>query len=319
MRVGQDMSEAVSRFIWMNGGLVPWEQATLHVTSEAILRGSSVFEGLRAYPGATGEMFLFRVSAHLKRLRQSAKIMRLPVPYSDQEILVGLKNLINANGLDTSTHIRITAYFGEGAAYAWEPDEISNGLFMYATPAPSRSGVTSGIRSCVSTWQRNSDNASPSRVKSSANYQNSRLAQVEARLRGSDVPLMLNGDGHVAESPSSCVFMVRDGNLVTPGFSEDILESVTRDTIIALARDRLGLQVVERPIDRTELYICDELLLCGSGHEILPICEIDGYSVGTARVGAITTSLTALYFDVVHGRMPNYKFWLDDISNLELT
>lgn len=301
-------------YIWMNGELVPWQDARLHVTSEAILRGGSVFEGLRAYPDASGRLNLFRVPEHLRRLRQSARIMRMPIGYSDAELTAGFCDLVRACEFQETIHLRITAYFGEGKAYSWEPEDIANGVFIFAAKNPTRKSVWEGISSGTSTWRRNSDVAAPSRVKSSANYHNSRLAQVEATKRGFDVPIMLSDDGHVAETPSSCVFMVRDGVLYTPGVSEDILESVTRDTLIQLAEQTLGVKVVERRIDRSELYIADELFICGSGHEVLPIRIFDDYEVGNGGVGSLTALLRDLYFDAVCGRLAGHMNWLTPIA-----
>lgn len=304
-------------FIWMNGNIIEWNKAQIHVTSEAVLRGASVFEGLRGYLDTAGEISLFRVPEHLTRLRQSAKVMRLPIIYSDEKLTLAMRELVKANRFDQNVHLRLTAYFGEGAGYSWLPDEIESGVFIFALPSPRRPGASFGIKSGVSTWRRNADNAAPSRVKASANYHNSRLAQVEARHRGQEIPIMLNQHGNVAESPSSCFFMLRDGRLVTPSVTEDILESITRDTIIQLAREFLNLEVIERPINRSELYICDEAFLCGSGHEILPITSIDDYPVGNERPGEVTTRIQQIYDDCVSGRLSQHSTWLTPTAELE--
>ncbi|MBS7707746.1 branched-chain amino acid transaminase [Chelatococcus asaccharovorans] len=303
-----------AEFIWMDGEMLAWADARLHVTSEAVLRGGSVFEGLRGYPDASGRLNLFRVPEHLLRLRQSARFMRLPIAWSDDQLTRAMCDLVRANGFDQTIHLRATAYFGEGLGYGWRPEDIASGLFVFALPNPRRAGAATGIRSGISSWRRSPDNAAPSRIKASANYHNSRLAQVEAQLRGHDVPIMLNQQGNVAESPSSCVFMVREGVLITPPVTEDILESITRDTVMRLARDRLGVRVQERPVGRSEVYICDELFLCGTGHEILPVAEIDGYAVGDGIPGPLTRRLQALYDDCVSGRLPDYVHWLTPVA-----
>jgi len=299
--------------IWMDGRLVPWAEATLHVTSEAVQRGANVFEGLRAYADNQRKLNLFRFADHVKRLRQSARIMRMPIPYDDETLLKGTRGLLVANGVQGNIHLRMTAYFDMGAPYAWRPDAMTTRLSIFATDATSNPKLLTGIRSGISTWRRNSDDSSPSRVKAAANYHNSRLAQVEANLRGFDVPVMLNARGKVAESPSSCFFMVRDDQLITPPVTADILESITRDTILTLYREQFGKPAIERDIDRTEILICDEAFFCGSSHELLPIVSIDDYELGDGGVGPVTAALQRLYFDVVAARRPDGMGWLTPV------
>lgn len=304
----------VSGCIWMDGKLIPWAEATLHVTSEAVQRGANVFEGLRAYPDARGGLQLFRFADHLRRLRQSAKVMRMPIPYDDATLLTGTRAVLTANQVRSAVHLRMTAYFDMGPAYAWDPIEMTTRFSIFTSDARSHPKRETGIASGVSSWRRGSDDSAPSRVKAAANYHNSRLAQVEARLRGLDVPIMLNARGKVAESPSSCLFMLRDGELITPSVTADILESITRDSLIHLARHHMSCPVVEREVDRTELLICDEAFLCGSGHEILPIISIDDYPVGDGVVGPVTSQLRDLYFDAVAGRVPVPEGWLTPVT-----
>jgi branched-chain amino acid aminotransferase len=205
------------------------------------------------------------------------------------------------------------AYFAEGELTDYLPEEIRTGMFILAFSKPTTKAVTQGVRSCVSTWRRNSDLASPSRIKSGANYHNSRLAYIDARLNGFQVPILLNEAGKVAEGPGACFMMVRKGKLITPPVTADILESITRDTLIEVAQAELGLEVVERDIDRTELYVCDEAFFCGSGHEVSPINSIDHYPVGAGEPGPITRQLQKLYFDVVTGALPKYRHWLTPV------
>jgi len=303
------------RTIWMNGGLVPWADARIHVTSEALLRGASVFEGLRVYSGPAGS-FLFRMPEHLARLRQSARVMRLPIDYSDDEITNACRELVRENRLETAGHLRIVAYFGEGKPYSWLPEDISSGLLIIGNPeAGVAQAVKDGIHSGVSTWRRNTDLAAPSRIKASANYLNSRYAMVEGKDRGFPIPLMLNHHGKVAESPSSCFFLVRNGALHTPSTTSDILESITRDTVIRLCRERLHLQVQEREIDRSEVYLGDEAFFCGSAHEIVPVLSMDGYVLGDGVPGAMTKAIQREYFDTVSGANPLYRQWLTPVAS----
>jgi branched-chain amino acid aminotransferase len=301
-------------FVWLDGKLVPWEQATIHVATEAVLRGENVFEGIRAYwSDKHQQLFAFRHAEHIARLRQGAKIMRMSIPYSDAEIEAASLELLRACNYRGQVHYRPVAYFDFGNLTDYLPHEIRTGFFILAFQMPTTKSVKEGIKSCVSTWRRNSDLASPSRVKAGSNYHNSRLAYIEARLNGFGVPIMLNAAGKVAEGPGSCFMMVRGGKLITPPITADILESITRETLIELARNELGLEVIERDVDRSELYICDEAFFCGSGHEVTPVNSIDHYEVGDGKPGPITKRIQQLYFDVVEGAVPQYRHWLTPV------
>ncbi|PWS35596.1 branched-chain amino acid aminotransferase [Falsiroseomonas bella] len=298
-------------FVWLDGKLVSWEQATMHVATECVLRGENVFEGIRAYwSEAEQELFLFRHADHIARLRQGAKIMRMTIPYSDTEIEAASLELIRACGYSGQVHYRPVAYFDMGNLTDYLPSEIRTGMFILAFSMPTTKAVHEGVASCVSTWRRNSDLASPSRIKAGSNYHNSRLAYIDARLNGFQIPILLNEAGKVAEGPGACFMMVRHGKLITPPVTADILESITRETLIELARAELGLEVIERDIDRTELYICDEAFFCGSGHEVTPINSVDRYEVGDGKPGPLTRRIQKLYFDVVSGAVPQYRHWL---------
>lgn len=301
-------------FAWMDGRIVPWAKATVHVSAETVLRGANVFEGMRAYwSEAEQELYIFKNREHLRRLRQSCKIMRMTVPYSDDEFTQAFIDLLRANKFSAGVHFRPVVYFGEGESYAWRPEDIHNGAFVIAYARPHVASIKTGVKSCVSTWRRNSDNASPSRVKAAANYHNSRLAQVEAKMNGFGPPIMLNDRGEVAESPGACFMMVRDGRVVTPPVSADILESITRQTLIDLFRQELGVEVVERDIDRTELYIADETFFCGSGAEVQPIIAVDRYDVGDGKVGPLTKRIQDLYFDIAAGKVDKFRHWLTPV------
>ena len=300
-------------YIWMNGKIVPWKEATIHVSAEALLRGANVFEGMRAYwNDEEQELYIFRNREHLRRLRQSMHIMRLTVPWSDDEFTAGFIELFRANKFTEGVHFRPVVYFGVGEAHAWEPKDIETGAFVLSYARPP-AATLKGIRSCVSTWRRNSDNASPSRVKSAANYHNARLAQVEAKMNGFGPPIMLNDHGEVSESPGACFMMVRDGRVLTPPVSADILEGITRESLIELYQNELGVEVVERDIDRTELYVADEAFFCGSGAEVQPIVEIDHYKIGDGKPGELTKKIQDLYFDIVKNKVPKYRHWLTTV------
>ncbi len=298
-------------FVWMDGDVVPWADARIHVSADAVLRGANIFEGMRAYWDPDGrQLHIFRNQEHLRRLRQSAKIMRMSIPYSDEELTQAFFDLIRRNRFTDNVHFRPVVYFDTGEPNAWDPSEIRTGVFVLAYSRPPSAAGRTGIQSCVSSWRRNSDNASPSRIKAAGNYHNSRLAHVDARIKGFGAPIMLNDRGEVAESPSSCFMMVRNGVVVTPPVSADILESITRDTLITLYRKELGVEVVERDVDRTELYIADEAFFCGSGAEVVPILGIDHYPVGDGAVGPLTAKIRDLYYKVAIDTAGRYADWL---------
>ena len=301
-------------FVWMNGKIVPWDKATVHVSGETVLRGANVFEGMRAYwSEAEQELYIFKSKEHIHRLRQSTRIMRMSMTYSDDELTQAFIDVIRANKFTEGVHFRPVAYFGEGEAYAWKPEEIETGVFILAYARPNLPSIFSGVQSCVSTWRRNSDNASPSRIKAASNYHNSRLATVEAKMNGFGPPIMLNDRGDVAESPGACFMMVRDGKVITPPVTADILESITRQTLIDLFRDEIGVEVVERDVDRSELYCCEESFFCGSGAEVQPIIGIDRYPVGDGKVGPLTKKIQDLYFDIAKGKVAKYRGWLTPV------
>lgn len=308
------MPKSTAEYVWLDGRLVPWKDATLHVATECVLRGENVFEGERAYwSEEEGELFIFRHADHVRRLRESARVMRMTVPYDDAAIEEACTSLIRACQYRGSVHFRPVVYFAEGELTEYLPEEIRTGMFILAFSMPSKPTLKTGVKSCISTWRRNADLASPSRIKAGANYHNSRLAYVEARLNGFGPPIMLNAAGKVAEGPGACVMMMRHGRLVTPPVTADILESITRETLIELARAELGLEVVERDIDRSELYVCDEAFFCGSGAEVLPISSIDHYTLGDGTPGKATRALQDLYFRVARGAVPKYRRWLTPV------
>jgi branched-chain amino acid aminotransferase len=301
-------------FVWLDGKIVPWAEATLHVGSEAVVRGESVFEGVRGYGNAEhNELYIFKNQEHLDRLRQSAKLMRMTIPYDDATLTEVFKELIRRNGYRDNVYFRPTVYFGEGESNSFDPSEIRTGMFCIVYRRPHSKSVLEGVKSCTSTWRRNSDAATPSRIKAAGNYHNSRLAHVEARLNGFSTPLMLNERGKVAEGPASCFMMIRNGTVITPPVTSDILESITRQTIIDLCRDELGLTVVEREIDRTEVYIANEAFFCGSGTEVTPMLSLDHYALGTGKVGPLTQRIQTLYFEVTAGKREKYRHWLTPV------
>jgi len=292
--------------IWMNGKLVPQAEATLPVNSAAVFYATNVFEGLRAYWNEADEqVYCFRLDAHFARLRESMKMMRFTVPYSDADLHAAVREVLTGNGFREDVHMHLVAYVVGAGMEATSP----TGLYIN----PRRRGriaEDTGLKCCVSSWARTSDNAIPIRLKCGANYQNGRLALLQAKADGYDAPIFLNQQGRVAEGTGATFFMVRKGQLVTPPVTSDILESITRSTLIEhLAEDVLGLKVVEREIARTELYVAEEAFFCGSGYEITPILSIDRFPLADSHVGAMTQKLLTAYMNIVRGADKRYPEW----------
>jgi branched-chain amino acid aminotransferase len=292
--------------IWMNGGLVPQAEAVLPVNSAAVFYATNVFEGLRAYWNETDEeLYCFRLDEHFTRLRESMKMMRFTVPYSDADFHAAVREVLAGNKVREDIHMHMIAYVLGAGLEATSP----TGLYIN----PRRRGRLTegnGLRCCVSSWARTNDNAIPIRLKCGANYQNGRLAILQAKADGYDAPILLNRYGKVAEGTGATFFMVRKGKLVTPPITSDILESITRTTLIeGICPDMLGMEVVEREIDRTELYVAEEAFFCGSGYEITPILSIDRFPLGHGDVGPITQKLLTAYMNIVRGADKRYAEW----------
>jgi branched-chain amino acid aminotransferase len=292
--------------IWMNGELRTQEEAVLPVNSAAVFYATNVFEGLRAYWNAEDEeLYCFRLAEHFTRFRESMKMMRFTIPYSDDDLYDAVRQLLTGNEIREDLHMHMVAYVLGTGLDATTP----TGLYLNPRRRPGVKEGT-GVNACVSTWARTADNAIPIRLKSGSNYQNGRLATLQAKADGYDEPIFLNKEGHVAEGTGATFFMVRKGRLVTPPVTEDVLESITRATLIdPVCPELLGMGVVERQIDRTELYVCEEAFFCGSGFEITPIVSIDRFPVGDGNVGPITQRLSRAYLDIVRGVDKRFAEW----------
>ncbi|HUS70751.1 MAG TPA: branched-chain amino acid transaminase [Anaerolineae bacterium] len=299
-------------YIWMNGEFIPWEEAKLHVTTAAVQTGSRVFEGMRAYWNDSQEqLYIFKMEEHLRRLAQSMKMMRMNLDFSLEEIRQALVDVLVKNDLREDVHLSPSVYFGVGQSFfSYKPGTVDVGVYVLAQPRQSILGTGQAIHVCVSSWTRISDRDIPPRIKAAANYQNGRLATVQAAEDGYDDAILLNELGKVAEAPAACVFLVRDGTALTPPVTGGILESITRTTLIQLLEEQMSVPVVEREVDRTELYIADEVFMCGSAFEVTPIFSVDRYQVGDGKVGPLTARLQTEYENVVRGKNPKYSDWV---------
>jgi branched-chain amino acid aminotransferase len=308
-----DFDRSKPAYLWWNGKRVPWDSATVHLTSMFWSGVTAIFEGIMSYWNEEqGELYIWQLDAHLRRLLRSQKLMRQASPYSVAELTEAIVELVQALEVSGDTYIFPYCYPQGGGNFesstSAEPQPVE--IAITARPNPSHLGKGWVRSACVSSYTRISDNVMPPRVKNIANYRNSNLVMAEARIDGYDTALILNTAGKVAEGPGSCVVLVRDGVLVTPSSTDSILESISRYSVIELARRELGLEVVERPVDRTELYVAEEIFMVGTAAEILAIGSVDRYTVGDGAMGPITTRLEQLFHDVVRGKKPAYAHWL---------
>ena len=298
------------KFLLMNGDLVPYGDARVHIQTTAFKYGAVVFEGLRAYWNADqGELYGFRFREHFQRLVESMRICRMPSPLDVDGYAADLVRLMRANDLRLDLHMRVSAYVDDedGGMASCEPISVS----MAAMPRRSYFGKA-GLDVQVSSWTRISDASIPPRVKAAPNYHNSRLAMLQARTDGYDDAILLSSEGKVTEGPGYALFMVRGGKLITPPVTAGILESITRDSIITLAAG-LGLEVLEREVDRTELYVADELFFCGSAAVVTPILSVDRIPVGSGQAGPTTELLRATFLATVRGEVEDTRGWLTPV------
>jgi branched-chain amino acid aminotransferase len=289
---------------------MPWGEATVHVTDLGWSTVAAVFEGIRAYWNEhEGDLYIFRLEEHLRRLLDSQKLVRMVPRYSVTELTVAIVDLVRANGYREDCYIRPLAYLGGADKSFSTVHGVETLMFIDTRPLASRLLDGTGQRAGVVSWRRIDDTIMPPRVKNISNYRNSQLASTEAQLNGHDTAIILNTAGKVSEGPGACVMFVKDGALITPDANSSILESITRDAVMQLARDVLALPVIERPVDRTELYLADEIFFVGTWAEITPIVEVDHYPVSGGQVGPITLQLERAFRDVARGYDSRFAHW----------
>lgn len=305
-------TDVANRYIWFKNRIMNVNEAKINILAPTSQFGLNVFEGIPCYWNADEkQLYAFRLEDHYDRLLRSARLIQIDCPYSKDELKQALVDVVKENEYDENLSVRQTLFVDGFGSWG---SEGPTGMFV----APIPKGKTSseynkkGLNCCVTSWRRISDTTFSPRIKCGANYINSRVGQREALRNGYDTCIFLNEFGKVAEGPGSCFFMVVNGVLITPALTDSVLESITRDTIIKLAR-MLDLRVVERTIDRTELYTCDEAFLCGSAMEVTPVLSIDRYAVGTGVAGEITTALHKAYLEVAKGKIVELKDWVTPI------
>ena len=297
------------QFIWHNGAIKPWPEATTHVMAHALHYGSSVFEGIRSYPTPKGQA-IFRLGDHLKRLFNSAKIYDMPIPYSQEQLTLACREVIKANALERA-YLRPVAFRGLGGfgLSAETPTDVAVAAWNMG-PYLGAGVLEAGIDACVSSWQRFAPNTIPAGAKAGGNYLSGQLVAREARRLGFGEGIALASTGLLSEGAGENLFLVFDGALHTSPISAALLNGITRDTIIRLAREA-GIDVVERDIPREYLYLCDELFMCGTAAEITPIRSVDGKPVGTGKPGPLTGKLQKLFFGIFEGTTTSPADWLD--------
>ncbi len=307
-----DFERSTPEYLWWNGRRVPWASATVHLASTFWSGVTAIFEGIMSYwNDDVCELYIWQLDAHLRRLLRSQKLMRQASPYTVAELTDAVTELVRALNVSRDTYIFPYCYPQGGGSFESSTSAAPQPVDMAIVARPNASHLGKGwVRSaCVSSYTRISDNVMPPRVKNIANYRNSNLVMAEAKIDGYDTALILNTAGKVAEGPGACLMLLRDGVLVTPSSTDSILESISRASVIELARRELGLEVVERPVDRTELYVADEVFLVGTAAEILTLGSVDRYTIGDGGMGPITTQLEQLFHDVVRGKNPAYAHW----------
>ena len=297
--------------IWHNGHIKPWAEATVHVMAHGLHYGSSVFEGIRSYATPGGQA-IFRLTDHLQRLYASAKIYDMPVPYDLDALAQGCREVIRANGLEKA-YLRPIAYRGLGGfgLSAETPVDVAIAAW-HMGPYLGPEVLETGIDACVSSWQRFAPNTIPAGAKAGGNYLNGQLVAREARRLGFGEGIALASTGLLSEGAGENLFLVFDGALHTTPVSAALLNGITRNSIMVLAREA-GLEVVERDMPREYLYLCDELFMCGTAAEITPIRSVDGRPVGTGKPGPVTRRIQDLFFGLFDGATPDKHGWLEKV------
>jgi branched-chain amino acid aminotransferase len=296
-------------WVFFDGEFARYNDVKLGLMTHALHYGTGVFEGIRAYWNAKQEqLYLLEPVAHYDRMKRSANVMRMTLPYATDELVGFTVELLRRNQFKSDVYVRPLLYMAS-EEIGVRLHNLEQAFFIYAIPFGNYVEIEAGIRCMVSTWRRVPDQALPARAKVTGAYAQSALAKSEAVEAGYDEAIVLTVDGHVSEGSAENLFMLKDGVFVTPPVTDDILEGVTRSLLIKMIREELGLTVVERTIDRTELYTCDELLLCGTGAQISPVIEVDRRIVGDGRVGEFTQELQTIYFSSVRGETPKHRDW----------
>ncbi len=304
--------------IWHNGKLIPWDEAKIHVLSHVVSYGSSVFEGVRCYETERGPA-IFRAADHARRMLDSAKIYRMEIPYSIEQLTAAMADVVRVNKVRACylRPIALRGYGDMGVLPQNNPVEVFIACYPWGKYLGQESS-SEGVDVCVSSWTRIAPNTLPALSKAGANYMNSQLIRMEAAINGYAEGIALDDAGFVSEGSGENIFVIRDGRILTPPLAASVLPGITRDTIMRIAR-QLGFEVVETLIPREMLYIADEIFFSGTAAEVTPIRSVDRIVVGNGRRGPITEQIQKRFFDVVNGRIPDEFRWLTFVSGVPAT
>lgn len=299
------------KYTVMNGNLTPYEDTRIHVMAPAVTYAANVFEGIRGYWNEEKQqLYLFRLDDHLERFQFSMRLMQFEDPPPSDVLREKMLELVRVNEFKEDIYIRLNGYVdGEGMVASTGPV----GYYIVAKKRGREKKVEGGLNCAVSSWRRLNDNAIPPRVKATGNYLNSRLASLQVKKAGYDLPIMLTERGTLAEGATQTLFLVLKGNLITPSVTSGILEGITRQTVIDLARGTMVLDTSEREIDRTELYLATEAFFCGTGQEVGPIVKVDDIPIGNGVPGETTLAIKRLYSEAVRGLLSEYSDWLTPV------
>jgi len=298
--------------VYLDGRFLPEPEARIPLLTHALQYGTGVFEGIRAYHDPhSGESLLFRATDHFERMTRNVRFLSIDLPAPPQELARIAAELVRLNSFTTDCMVRAIAFKSEVKVGVSLPDR--NSFAMVAVPVEDDPDSRRGLHCGVSSWRRLPDNSIPCRAKICGAYVNSALAAKEARERRFDEAILLNEEGSVAEGSSMNVFVVREERLITPDATEGILEGITRDTVITLAHDLMNVDTDTRAVDRAELYVADEIFLCGTAAQIAPVTRIDGRSIGTGEPGPITIELQRFYEQAVHGLLSEHRHWVEPV------
>ena len=295
------------KLVTINGNLMPLKEAKVSITAPGLSYAALVLEGIRAYWNQEHkQLYIFRLEEHLNRFVNCMKLLKFIDDHNIETIRSDILCNIEANNYKEDIYIRLQGYIDDWGEMAVRTP-VSTSIVSY--PRPRAIAFTEGKKFTISSWQRLDDNASPPRIKASANYLNSRLASIQAKESGYDGGIMLGPNGKVSEGPGGCIFLVRNGNLITPSITSGILESITRDSILKITK-QIKLKAETRDVDRTELYIADEIFYCGTGQEIMPILSVDKMLAGDGTPGKITKLLQNEFTEIVRGNNSNFDNWV---------
>jgi branched-chain amino acid aminotransferase len=308
---------SLPNFLFFNGRVLPYSEVKFGVLTHALNYGTAVFGGLRAYwNDDERQLFVFRPVDHFRRFQQSAKLLCMELSVSGDDLIKGLMELIQTEGYREDLYIRPLAFYSD-EIIGVKVHDLHAEASIVVLPFGAYNKNEENMHVTVSSWRRIDDNSIPARGKIAGAYVNSAFIKTDAVRAGFDEALVLNADGHISEGSAANFFMLRNGVVATPPITDNVLEGITRRTVVQLIQDEIGIEVQERPIDRTEVYLADEMFFCGTGAQISAITRVDHRPVGVGKIGDVTARLRKMYFDVVRGRIPKYREWCYPVYPVE--